>query len=151
MKRIAVVFIALFCIGGSLCAQVEQPVTWSFASKKLNATTFEIRLTAQIESGWHIYSQSTPAGGPVPTEIRFAKNPLVALPEKVKEVGKLEQKHEPLFGVDVKQYSKTVVFVQKVSVKGKAKTSLNGVIEYMTCNEEQCLPPAEQKFTIALH
>jgi thiol:disulfide interchange protein DsbD len=55
-----------------------------------------------------------------------------------------------LFGVDVKQFSNKVDFVQTVKIKGKAKTVLNGSVEFMTCNDHECLPPKTQKFSVAL-
>lgn len=131
-------------------AQVKNPVQWDFSAKKINATIYEVYLTANMEDGWHVYSQHTPDGGPVPTSIQFAKNPLLTLNGTPKESGKKEQKFEELFGVDVIQFSDKVVFVQKVEVKGKAKTTLTGSVEFMTCNDRECLPPATQKFSIAL-
>lgn len=131
-------------------AQVRNPVQWDFSAKKINATTYEVYLTANMEDGWHVYSQHTPDGGPVPTTIKFAKNPLLTLSGTAKEAGKKEQKFEELFGVDVIQFSDKVVFVQKIEVKGQAKTSLSGSVEFMTCNDRECLPPTTQKFSIAL-
>ncbi len=131
-------------------SQIKQPAKWSFTSKKINATTYEIHLTTNLEGGWHIYSQTTPDGGPVATRIKFASNPLVTIEGAATEVGKLEKKHEAIFGVDVKQYSNKVDFVQVVKLKGKVKTNITGSIDYMTCNDRECLPPANQKFSIAI-
>lgn len=131
-------------------AQVRNPVQWDFSAKKVNATTYEVCLTANMENGWHVYSQHTPDGGPVPTTIQFAKNPLLTLSGDAKESGKKEQKFEELFGVDVIQFSNKVNFVQKVEVKGKTKTTLTGSVVFMTCNDRECLPPTTQKFSIAL-
>jgi thiol:disulfide interchange protein DsbD len=131
-------------------SQMKDPVLWSFSSKKIDATTYEVYLTATIESGWHIYSQSTPDGGPIPTSIEFTKNPLITFDKTPAEKGKLEQHHEELFGVDVKQFSNKVVFVQTVKLKGKVNTNVSGSIEFMTCNDHECLPPKTQKFSIAL-
>ena len=131
-------------------AQVRIPVQWDFSAKKVGATTYEVYLTANMEDGWHVYSQHTPDGGPVPTTIKFSKNPLLTLNGAAKESGKKEQKFEELFGVDVIQFSDKVVFVQKIDVKGKAKTTLSGSVEFMTCNDRECLPPTTQKFSIAL-
>jgi len=149
MKQCLSLFIAMLITGASF-AQIKNPVKWAFTAKKINATTYEVHLAASLESGWHIYSQTTPEGGPVATAISFAKNPLLTISGQPKEVGKLEQKHEPLFGVDVKQFSKTVDFVQTVTIKGKAKTSVTGSVEFMTCNDRECLPPATQKFSVKL-
>ena len=149
MKKILALAVSLVVLN-AVNAQVKNPVQWAFTTKKINATTYEVHLTANIESGWHVYSQTTPEGGPVPTSIEFAKNPLLSIDGSATEVGKLEQHHEPLFGVDVKQFSNKVDFVQTVKLKGKAKTALNGSIEFMTCNDRECLPPKTQKFSIAL-
>jgi DsbC/DsbD-like thiol-disulfide interchange protein len=69
---------------------------------------------------------------------------------KVKELGKLEQRHEELFGVDVKQYSDKVEFVQVIKLKGKVKTSVAGSVEFMVCNDSQCLPPSTKKFSLEI-
>jgi thiol:disulfide interchange protein DsbD len=36
-----------------------------------------------------------------------------------------------------------VDFVQQIKLKGNAKTNLAGKVEFMVCNDKQCLPPAE--------
>lgn len=130
---------------------VKNPVSWTSSTKKIADKTYEITLTANIEDGWHMYSQTTPDGGPLPTKISITKNPLVVVPAgNLKEVGKLEQRHEPLFGVDVKQYSDQVVFKQTVKVKANVKTSLDVAVQFMVCDDHQCLPPSTKKFTVAL-
>jgi len=130
--------------------QVKDPVKWTYTSKKIDESTFEINLTATVDPSWHIYSQTTPEGGPSATVISFTKNPLIQLEGEVNELGKLEQKHEELFGVDVKQFSNKVSFVQTVRLKGKAKTAITGTIEFMTCNNRECLPPKTEKFSVSL-
>lgn len=149
MKRLLLPAIFTW-IGATAFAQIKDPVKWAWTAKKLNATTYEVHLTATIDAGWHVYSQTTPDGGPVPTSITFGKNPLLAVEGKAKEVGKLEQRHEELFGVDVKQFSNKIDFVQTVKLKAAAKTSLTGAVEFMTCNDKECLPPKTEKFSVAL-
>lgn len=140
-----------FILFSQLCfSQIQEPVKWTFTAKKINATTYEIHLNADISGKWHLYSQTTPDGGPVATTIEFSKNPLVILDGKAREVGKLQQKHEPLFGVDVKQFGGKVDFVQTVKLKTPVKTTISGTIEFMVCDDTQCLPPTAQKFSIPL-
>ena len=149
MKRIiTIAFLLLF--SNLLFAQIQNPVEWSATSKKISDKTYEVHITATIDNGWHIYSQTTPDGGPIPTSITFTKNPLVIVEGKAKEVGKLEKHHEPLFGVDVKQFSNTVDFVQLVKLKAPVKTSMNVAVEFMVCNDKQCLPPSTRKLSVAL-
>jgi thiol:disulfide interchange protein DsbD len=133
-----------------LMAQVKNPVKWTYSAQKLSTGKYELHMTAIVEKGWHIYSQNTPDGGPVPTAFTFTKNPLVTISGPVKETGKLETHFEKLFDVEVKQYSDKVDFVQTVTVKGNVKTNVAGKVEYMLCNDKECLPPKEVNFSIAL-
>ena len=147
----ALSLIALLGMLKIAAAQLQNPVRWEFTAKKISPLTYEIHLTAHIENGWHIYSQSTPEGGPVPSSIRFQKNPLLFMEGPVKEEGKLEQRNEPLFGVDVKQYDGKVDFVQSIRLKAKVKTVVRGSIYFMSCNDRDCLPPKSVPFSIAIN
>jgi hypothetical protein len=69
----------------------------------------------------------------------------------VKEVGTMRRKHEGAFDVDVLYYKTKVVFVQTVTLKASAKTNITGSVEFMACNDEQCLLPASIPFNIPLH
>jgi thiol:disulfide interchange protein DsbD len=143
-------FFACILLSQVCFSQIKDPVKWNFSVKKINATTYEVHMAASIDNHWHLYSQSTPDGGPVATVVSFTKNPLVTLEGKAKEIGKLEQKHEPLFGVDVKQFSNKVDFVQVVKLKAPVKTNISGSVEFMVCDDTQCLPPSSQKFSLSL-
>jgi thiol:disulfide interchange protein DsbD len=125
-------------------------VNWKFESKKLGDKKYEVKLIAMVAQPWHIYSTTTPDGGPLPTKITFTKNPLAVMEGKLKEVGKLETKFEDVFDVDTKFFNDKVEFVQVVTLKANVKTSLTGSVEYMTCNDKECLPPKSVDFSIAL-
>lgn len=146
--KLSLIVCSLVIMG--LSTQAQDPVKWTFSSKKIDDKTYEVHLTATVQSPWTIYSQTTPEGGPLPTSFTFSKNPLLILSGKVKEVGTLHKKHEEVFGVDVFYYKDKVDFVQVVKLKTKAKTNLSGKLEYMACDEEQCLPPKEVSFSISL-
>ena len=142
--------LVLLLAPAGIMAQVKNPVKWTYTAKKLSTGKYELHMTATVEKGWHLYSQKTPQGGPVPTAFTFTKNPLVSLSGPVNEVGNLESHFEKLFDVDVKQYSDKVDFVQVAMVKGTVKTNIIGKVEYMLCNDKECLPPKEVNFSIAL-
>lgn len=150
MKKIfTLLFFAV--IGNSLFAQVvKSPVDWVVTTKKIADKTYEIKLTATMKNGWHIYSQFTPEGGPLPTVISLSNNPLVTLSGTTKEIGKMEQRFEPLFNVNVKQFSNKVEFVQVIKLKANVKTSVEVGVEFMTCDEKTCLPPVTKKFTVSI-
>lgn len=129
-------------------AQSSTKVNWTFSSKKIADGTYEVHLKADISGNFHLYAQNVGVDGPIPTTFTFTKNPLVSADGKPKEVGKVVKKNEEVWGGVVSYYENTVDFVQTVKVKGKAKTNLVGKVEYMVCDDKQCLPPAETPFSV---
>ena len=149
MKRIVLGVLAV-CISIMSFSQMKNPVSWDYAAKKKTADTYEVTLTATVESPWHIYSQNTGKGGPIATTISFKANPLVTKTGNIKEQGKLEKVFDKNFNTNVLYYSDKVVFVQTVKVKGNVKTSISGTVEYMVCDDSQCLPPVKKSFDLKL-
>ena len=147
MQKILLLFSALI-VTQLLHAQSSKQVQWDYASKKIADKTFEVHMTAHINGDYRIYAQDAGGEGPVATSFNFVKTPLLALDGKVKETGKLVSKFETAWSHDVKYYEKTVDFVQVVKLKGNAKTNLTGKVEFMVCNDRQCLPPSEVEIKV---
>jgi thiol:disulfide interchange protein DsbD len=150
MKK-ALLFLTIAFSAVVASAQIASPVSWTFTSKKISNNVYEVLMTANIQNGWHLYSQSQPKDAiAVPTSFEFSNNPLVQLDGKVKEAGKVEKFADKDLGVSANQYSKLVVFSQKVKLKGKAKSNVSGNVTYQTCDDKKCLPPKTVTFNIAL-
>lgn len=149
MKKLLFLFVSI--LGLSVAqAQIKDPVNWVSEVKKKSTDTYELIITANIAKSWHIYSQSTPAGGPVPTELSFAPNPLVKLEGKPKETGKMEKINDKVFGVQVFYYSDKVVYTRLAKVKAGLKTNITATVKYMVCDDSQCLPPTKKTFDLKL-
>jgi thiol:disulfide interchange protein DsbD len=141
----------LVLISGSWCLHAQSPVSWSFDSKKISDKTFEVHLVANIQSGWHLYSQNQPSDAiAIPTTVTINNNPLLKLDGTIKEVGKMEKFTDKNLGVSAHQYSNKVDFVQVVKLKSNAKTNVSGSVEFQTCDDKKCLPPKTVNFSIAL-
>ncbi|QEC65834.1 hypothetical protein FRZ67_00395 [Panacibacter ginsenosidivorans] len=149
MKKL-LLFITLFSIAGAAFAQFKDPVKWTYTATKKSDKVYEITYTAVIEKPWHIYSQTTPKGGPVPTKFVYKTNPLITVTGIPKENGTLQSKHEEVFDVDVKYFDNKVTFTHTVNLKSAVKTNLTGNIEYMVCNDKECLPPKKVAFDLQL-
>ena len=147
-KLFAFSFVLFFTV--SSYAQIKDPVIWTYSAEKKGEKTYDIKIVAKFANPWHLYSQSTPAGGPVPTSISFKTNPLVTTDGDIKEIGKLKKYHDTNFGVDVKYYSDQVIFVQTVKLKSNVKTNISGTVEFMVCDDHQCLPPKKVPFDIKI-
>jgi thiol:disulfide interchange protein DsbD len=141
-------FLSVTFFSVAAVAQIKDPVKWSASSKK-KGDSYEVVLTATLPKPWHIYSQKTE--GAVPISFKFNKNPLLTFQGNVKEVGKLKSEYDKLFDATVKYYADKVDFVQTVKVKGNLKTNVGVTVEYMTCDDHQCLPPTKKTFNVALN
>ncbi len=144
-KLITATFLVLFA--GFANAQINNPVLWSYSAKKIADKTYEIHMTATITGNWHLYAQDA-GTGPEPTTFSFTKNPLISFDGKVKEIGKLEKSFDKNFNSTLKYYANKVDFVQKIKVKSATATVVKGVVNFMVCNDRQCLPPRNVPFTI---
>jgi thiol:disulfide interchange protein DsbD len=141
-------FCGLALLTGTLAmAQSSKQVNWAYSAKKIADKTYEVHMTATVGGDYHIYAQIA-GDGPIPTRFKFAKNPLLMPNGKVKEVGKVVRKFESAWGHDVLYYEKTVDFVVTVKTKSNVKTNLAGTVEFMVCNDHECLPPADVEFKV---
>ena len=129
-------------------AQSSKQVSWAYSAKKIADKTYEVHMTATIGGDYHMYSQNVGGDGPIATGFKFTKNPLLIVAGTPKENGKLVKKFESAWGHDVNYFEKTVDFVLVVKLKGGAKTSLAGKVEFMVCNDHECLPPSDVDFNV---
>ncbi|MES1220049.1 MAG: protein-disulfide reductase DsbD domain-containing protein [Bacteroidota bacterium] len=148
MKKL---FLSLIVLFAGLLGYSQSPVSWEFSAKKIADKTYEVHLTATVQTGWHLYSQVQPKDAVVnPTEIKFNPNPLLAINGKIDEKGKVEKFHDEKLGISANQYSEKVDFVQVIKLKAKAKTNLAGTVEFQTCDDKKCLPPKKVNFNISI-
>jgi hypothetical protein len=133
--------------GSLVMAQSSKEVSWSYTAKKISDKVYEVHMTATIGGNYHMYALNA-GEGPISTSFTWTKSPLVTPVGDIKEVGQLVVKNEPAWGHNVRYYEKTVDFVQTVQLKSKVKTNLAGKVEFMVCNDTQCLPPADVEIKV---
>lgn len=145
-----VLFITSIALQFSAYANSSEVVHWTFKAQKLTNQQYKIIYTATIDKGWHIYSQN-PGEGPVPTKIVLQKNPLIKLKsQSAKELGHLIKHFDQGFGKELRYYEQKLVLEQIVELRGKVKTRLQGLVEFMVCDDSRCLPPKKVNFTLDL-
>lgn len=150
MMRALVIFCAFFLAHG-LVAQILDPVKWETASKQVGPDEFDLVFTAKLDPGWTLYSQHTSPDGPVPTSFTFEKGGHFSLLGDVKEQGKKKEGPDDLFGgvTVIKFIQGPVVFTQRVKISDYSRP-VTGFFEYMTCDNQKCLPPVEEPFEFVL-
>lgn len=141
---IAFVFSLSFTTGK---AQILNPVKWDFSTNKLSDCEYELVFSAKLDKGWHLYGQKSYGDdGPIPTSFHFTKDSKYQLSGKVTE-SKLIKKYEAIWNVELEYFEDKAVFKQKVSIRADQAFEITGNMEYMTCNDRQCLPPATLDFS----
>lgn len=120
--------------------QILEPVTWSMTSEKVNDEEYDLTFKAKIDYKWAVYSQFVEEGGPLPTRLVFDENDKGY--ELVGDAKELDQnkvtKHDPIFDMTVTKFYDEATFVQRIKATSEAFT-INGNLEYMTCDDKQCI------------
>ena len=145
MKKLLVTLVTLITLFTTY-AQILNPVQFNYSVVKKGADLYEVHVKAVIDPKWHIYSVNNPDGGAQATEIKFNDGKVVG---SVKEKGKLKTTFEKEFGVNQKYFESSVDFIQTVKLKPGNK-KITGTVNYMVCNDRQCLPPKEVEFKIKM-
>jgi len=145
MKKLAILF--LFLINLSAFSQILNPVKWEFGSEKISETEYNLIFVAKIDHHWALYSQFVEEGGPLPTVFSFTTTPDFEPIEAVKELesNKVTQ-FDSVFEMVVSKYYDKAIFKQRIRVKSP-DFSLNGNIDFMTCDDTKCTYLPDNPFT----
>ena len=148
MKR----FLSLFLFVGlawASMAQIMDPVKWSFQVKDLNGSESELIFTAQLDEGWHLYSQHTDPMGPIGISFEFTPSKDYALKGKVSEP-KPHEEFDKDFNCTVRSFSGRVVFRQKIERLSQKDFKVKGTYSYQLCNNGSCIAPDDRDFTFSV-
>jgi hypothetical protein len=141
-------FLLFFSVSKKIEAQnTMQPVKWETSYKETNDSIGELILKANIEPNWHTYSQTQRGDGPLPTVFKFVKTIDYDLQNYVTEPDPIRV-HSDIFDADVAMFSIEAIFTQKIKRTTRTAFVIMGEVEFMCCNDAQCLPPRTVKFTI---
>jgi thiol:disulfide interchange protein len=146
MRNRSFILIILMLVNSIGFSQVLTPVKWTFSSKKINDSTANLSLKATLDKGWHVYSQNITGEGPVPTTFTFDKSKDYKLVGNVYEPKGTEE-YDPNFEMKLVFFSNSVTFVQQVKILSTKAFTVKGLLNYMTCDNKQCLPPEDVEFS----
>ena len=150
MKRLLGILFFLTIASFSSMAQVSNPVNWSFQQKQIETDVYELHFNASIKSGYHLYSDVLPEGGPIATSFHFEQIEGVELIDKPIANSVSEKVLDKAFDMELEYFSNSVTFIQKVKVLSQESAVIEGFIEFMSCDDETCTPPAEAAFSFNL-
>lgn len=147
MKKLLFILIAFFAFAYG-DAQILDPAKWTTKIEKKSETNYILTFDVIIENDWHLYSQFTPDGGPLPLEISF-KNQKgnFNLVGKAKE-SKTRTAFNDIFEVNETFFEKKGQIQQEITITNPKLTEIKVDFNYQVC-KEVCIN-IEKNFTFAI-
>jgi len=145
----AIVFLLFFSVAFvKVNAQILEPVKWTAKIEKKSDTNFILIFDGVIEKDWHVYSQFTPDGGPLPLEIAF-KNQKgnYNLVGKAKE-GKTRTAFNDIFGVNETFFEGKAHIEQEIALINPGLKTVDVEFDFQVC-KEVCIN-SNKKFSLAV-
>jgi thiol:disulfide interchange protein DsbD len=128
---------------------MEDPIEWKATLEQENDSIYNLIFTANLQKGWHLYSQDEVEIdiAPIPTEFSYSE-----ASEKYELMGPTVEPDVPalydaVFEAEITYFENEAVFKQKVKVLDAADLVITAEVYFSVCDDEKCLPPETERFT----
>lgn len=128
----------------------NNPVHWAFSVKKMDNDVYRFEAKAVLDKGYHIWAQDAGGDGSlIPTS--FTAEQL----QNGSWVGDWKESEQPKVAqmeyIDgaVRWHEKSVTFYR--DFKGKRGDKVKGAVQYQSCNDKMCFPPAIENFIVLVN
>jgi len=138
-------FILFFITVLSVNAQVLKPVKWTTEVKKISDTEYNLIYNANIDDHWHVYSQTLPEGGAIPTEFFYQEDVLNNDFELVGNAVESESitEFDKVFQMELSYFDNAATFTQKIKVTNPNISSIEAEISFQACDDTKCIFESE--------
>jgi len=153
-KAPIIIIFGIFFLFLPLLVAAQDPAKWSLKSsvkdKEIKSEeTFKAKLSAEIESGWHLYALEQPKGGPIATTIKLPDETDFSLAGDVTSAEPITE-FDPNFEINTKFFKNKAEFTVPLKVSKDSKGDNLAIhVRYQLCNDRLCLPPKTVKVTFA--
>ncbi|MCW2121007.1 protein-disulfide reductase DsbD family protein [Flavobacterium sp. 7A] len=147
MKKIYFLLLTILAFA-NVNAQILDPAKWKSSLEKKLDDSYILTFTAVIEKDWHLYSQFTPDGGPLPLELEF-KNQKgnYTLVGKAKE-SKTRTAFNDIFEVNETFFEGKAQIQQEIKIVNAKLATIDAVLNYQVC-KDVCINQ-EKKFSFSI-
>ena len=144
MRKIIVALLVFFAFAQGN-SQILDPVKWTTKIEKKSETNYILTFNGIIENEWHMYSQFTPDGGPLPMEVIFENQKgNYKLIGKAKE-GKTTTAYNDVFEVNETFFVKNAQIQQEIALTNPKIKTIEVALNYQVC-KQSCIN-LEKKFS----
>ena len=147
MKKL-IVLITVFFAFNSANSQILDPVKWTTSVEKKSDANYILTFEGTIENDWHLYSQFTSDGGPLPLEVLFKESKgNFSLIGKAKE-SKTRTSFNDIFEVNETYFEKKAQIKQEIQILNPSISIIEATLNYQVC-KEVCINQ-EKKFSFTI-
>jgi len=122
-------------IPGSGIQEIKSPVKWEGSVNQISENEYELIYQAEIEDEWHIYSQFTPDGGPIPMMFDYVDAEGNYQIEGDAKESETKRAFNETFGVDEIYFSKNATFTQPITLLNTEVDLIKAQLFYQVCKE----------------
>ncbi len=127
--------------------QVKKHVNWTYESKKITETEFQIIFKAKPEKDWHFYTINDKLN---PLLFSFKRTNNYSLKGKIKEVTNPKTEYDELMEAERSFHEKEATFIQNIEIKNNSSFNVEVTIEYQACLLDGMCVMEEQEFSIPI-
>ncbi|MFZ5926580.1 MAG: protein-disulfide reductase DsbD family protein [Acidobacteriota bacterium] len=145
LRPVSLLLAVLFAASIPAAAQRPHPAHWRLVPSAEHVppgAEFSAALELKLDEPWHMYSMTTPKGGPIITTIVLEDNPAVASWQIYYPPAR--RNFDPNFGIEAETYEKEAVFLFLIRLRADAPAGPQELVarmRYQLCNDRECLPP----------
>ena len=154
MRTAAVIAILLMSPAGASAQKPTDIVHWSAKGPAASARAggaARVELTAEIESGWHLYGLDQNAGGPPPLSIAVAKGAPFELRKRDIVAPAATVASDPNFNLETQYYEGKAVFTIPIVVAPATKAGKHTIpieVTFQACSNRMCLRPHTETVSV---
>lgn len=131
MRNILTVLVLL--VTGLGFSQVQDPVKWKSSIEKISDTEYQLKLDATIEGEWHMYSQFTPEGGPLPLEFIYNNAEGNYEPQGKATESEYKKQFNDIFEVDEYYFATEAHFTHNIKITNPEVKTIQLELSYQAC------------------
>lgn len=117
----------------------QEPIKWSTSANPLGDNQYELKIQADIDPQWSLYSQFLKEGGAYPTEFSFKqagkKFTLIGSVTESESITKLD----PIFEIEQTFFKSQAIFTQKIQLIESSLKQIETSIVYQACDDKICI------------
>lgn len=147
--RLLLSFLLLAALSYSTLQAQDLHVDWRHDVTRIDRNHYRISVTAVIDEGWHIYDTLRTDFGPNATIVRITPGEGAEAEGPLQISSTPHRYYDDIYMMEIGYFEDSVTFSQDIRLHRRHSTA-SVYLEWMACDDTNCLPLADKEATITL-